>query len=113
MPEFIVSWSPYGPSGRIQAASHADAVNNVAEDLRFFGLATEVIAYNSALDQLETQWDGHCIIIRSPVKRYGDMGSFIVCVYAVGERSFYDVQREQIEAKKAQEVSDAHQISGR
>ncbi len=96
MPDFIVSWSAYGPSGRLQAASQDDATAQVQQALTARGLATEATR--------EDAFDGEAVILRSAVKRYGDMSSFAVCVYPVGGRSFYDAQRDQVERLKAQDT---------
>ena len=106
MSEYIVSWSAYGPSGRIQADSQEAATRFVEEQLWKLGL--ETVRYHQSdvtCDPLNL-WDGHVIVIKSSVKRYGDMASFCVCVYAVGQKSFYDVQRE-IEKIQKEEKSHA------
>lgn len=103
MSEFIVSWSAYGPSGRIQAETQELATRCVEEHLWALGLETKV--------ERQDAFEGHFIILRSPVKRYGDMASFGVCVYEVGEKSFYDWQREILEAKKRGESADARPLS--
>ena len=94
MPEFVISWSPYGPSGRLWAESQAGATQEVVRVLRQLGLETEITEHAA--------FDGQAIILRSPVKRYGDMASFAVCVYPVGGPSFYDAAREQDLAQKSQ-----------
>ena len=54
------------------------------------------------------EWEGDFIILKSLVKRYGDMASFGVCVYEVGQKSFYDAQREVLEIQRlTQEASHA------
>lgn len=106
MMEFIVSWSAYGPSGRIEATTQELATRMVEEHLWALGLETQVLTWTPA-DPV-AQWDGHFVILRSTEKRYGDMASFGVCVYEVGQKSFYDVQRERLETHK-QEVARAAQ----
>ena len=99
MPEFIVSWSAYGPSGRLTADTLELATRYVEEHLWALGLETKVQS---------GQGDGHFVVIKSPVKRYGDMASFGICVYEVGQTSFYDLQREALDHKhKQQEAYDA------
>ena len=111
MQEFIVSWSAYGPSGRIQADSQELATRFVEEQLWRCGLETQVLQWTPT-DPGEP-WEGHFVILRSSVKRYGDMASFGVCVYPVGVTSFYDRQRDQLEAQRAvtatQEIAHANQ----
>ena len=111
MTEFIVSWSAFGPSGRIQAESQEAATRFVEEQLWRCGLETQVLQWKP--DDPSEQWAGQFVILRSPVKRYGDMASFGVCVYPVGVTSFYDRQRDMLEAKKAvettQEIVNANQ----
>ena len=111
MTEYIVSWSAYGPSGRIQAETQEAATRYVEEQLWSCGLETQVMSWAST-DPSEP-WQGQFVILRSPVKRYGDMASFGVCVYPVGVTSFYDRQRDMLEAKKAvdltQEIAHANQ----
>lgn len=97
MPEFIVSWSAYGPSGRIEADTQIAATRHVEECLWGTGLETAVMyGQPESLDPLQ-KFDGDFIVIKSKVKRYGDMASFGVCVYEVGGTSFYDRQRDQLE----------------
>lgn len=111
MLEFIVSWSAYGPSGRIQAETQEQATRFVEESLWRCGLETQVLLWTPT--DPSPRWDGQFVILRSPVKRYGDMASFGVCVYPVGVTSFYDRQRDMLEAKKAvdltQEIAHANQ----
>ena len=109
MAEYIVSWSAYGPSGRIQADSQEMATRFVEGRLWDCGLETKVVVFERT--DPSAKWDGHFVILRSAVKRYGDMASFGVCVYPVGHTSFYDRQRDQLEAQKAvretQEITHA------
>lgn len=103
MPEFIVSWSAYGPSGRLQADSQEICTKYVRDHLEAVGLATN----------LESgQGDGDFIVIKSPAKRYGDRASFGVCVYEVGGRSFYDIQRDALEFKSKEDIH-ANEQQGR
>lgn len=97
MAEFIVSWSPYGPSGRIQAEDGAAAAMQVVQGLQQLGLQCEVF---TPLDAQASDWQGRWITICSPVKRYGDSSSFGICVYAPGQISFYDRRREYLEAQQ-------------
>ena len=106
MTEFIVSWSAYGPSGRIQAESQEAATRFVEEQLWRCGLETQVLVWTP--NDPCVRWEGQFVILRSSVKRYGDMASFGVCVYPVGVISFYDRQRDVLEAKKA--VSETQEI---
>lgn len=106
MSEYIVSWSAYGPSGRIHAESQEMATRFVEGRLWDCGLETQVRVWEKS-DPTQ-KWDGHFVILRSPVKRYGDMASFGVCVYPVGGTSFYDKQRDQLEAQKA--VTETREI---
>ena len=105
MPEFIVSWSAYGPSGRLQASSQSEATRSIQEHLWAMGLEATV-HYDRTMPGLG-EWEGDFIILKSLVKRYGDMASFGVCVYEVGQRSFYDAQREVLELQRMQEASHA------
>lgn len=95
MLEFIVSWSAYGPSGRIEAETQDEATVLVRAQLELLGLDTEV--------RREDAFAGDFVILRSRVKRYGDMASFGVCVYPVGGHSWYDADREQRQLMAAQE----------
>ena len=104
MTEFIVSWSAYGPSGRIQALNQAEATAFVRRQLEAVGVGTKVDSNG--------EYAGDFIVLHSLVRRYGDMASFGVCVYPVGGTSFYDKQRDQLEAQKSvretQEIANAN-----
>src|SRR5438105_2521938 len=99
MPEFIIRWSPYGPSGRIEAPSQDQATQWVVYQLTQLGLETEITEH--------ADYAGQAVVLRSPVKRYGDRGSVLVCVYPLGGRSWYDAAREHNEKMKA---ADAQEI---
>ena len=107
MSEYIVSWSAYGPSGRIHAESQEAATRFVEEQLWKLGLETVRYHQHAGMCDPLNLWDGHVIVIKSSVKRYGDMASFAVCVYAVGERSFYDEQRVVLDDQKIKEKHHA------
>ena len=108
MPEFIVSWSAYGPSGRIEAVDQLTATKMVVTHLVMVGL--QVAVYEGIALHCEEpshQYDGDMIVIKSRVPRYGDMASFAVCVYPVGGHSWYDTQRDEDLARKAKEAEHA------
>ena len=67
--------------------------------LEALGLKTEV--------RQDERFAGDFVIIKSRIPRYGDMASFGVCVYPIGERSFYDADREQRERLKATQGQEA------
>lgn len=100
--QFIISWSAYGPSGRIEAENQERATFFVREQLEKVGVGT--------VADRQPEYDGDFIVLHSPVRRYGDMASFGVCVYPVGGKSFYDHQRDQLELKKLQEEHHATEV---
>src|SRR5205823_4701054 len=97
--EFIVSWSAYGPSGRLQADDQTEATRAVRQALEGLGLHLRV--------ERDPAFAGEVLVIKSKIPRYGDMGSFLVCVYPLGGRSWYDAAREQDQALKAQQEEES------
>lgn len=104
MTEFIISWGPYGPSGRVQADNldHASAmVHGALETLGLYVVARHLPNTETPSDDPMMPWEGAVLVMESPVKRYGDQGQVRVAVYHSTKTSYFDKQRCKMEADKA------------
>jgi len=98
MPTFLHSWSPYGPSGRVEAEHLDMACAMVHAALEALGLR---ITARHLPPLGDTSWQGAVLVVRSQEARYGDNAELRVSVYALGETSYHDSCRKNIEELKA------------
>ena len=97
MPTFLHSWSPYGPSGRLEA-ENLDAACTVihlcieAMDLK---VTARHLPPEDGSDPM-MPWEGCVLVVRSQTPRYGDNAQLRVAVYELGQTSYHDSCRKKL-----------------
>ena len=100
MPTFLHGWSPYGPSGRLEA-EHLDAACTVihlcleAMDLQ---VTARHLPPEDGIDPMMPR-EGCVLVVRSQEPRYGDNAQLRVAVYELGQTSYHDQCRRKLEAQ--------------
>lgn len=103
MPTFLHSWSPYGPSGAVEADNLDAACTVVHIAVEAIGL--KVVARHlppeTPADDPLMPWEGCVLVVKSPVPRYGDNAQLHIAIYEHGQTSYHDKSRQRLEERAA------------
>ena len=97
MPLFVHSWSPYGPSGTIEAEdldAACTAVHAIIDLLAMQVTARHLPPSNG--DDPMMPWEGAVLVVESRVQRYGDNAQLRIAVYGVDQTSYFDKMRAHL-----------------
>ena len=100
MSAFIHSWSPYGPSGFIEAETLDDACAGLHNIIELLGMQVTArhLPPEDGSDPM-MPWEGCVLVVRSQTPRYGDNAQLRVAVYERGQTSYHDSCRRKLEAQ--------------
>ena len=100
MSTFLHSWSPYGPSGALEA-EHLDAACTVVHtccEAMGLSITARHLPPEDGSDPM-MPWEGCVLVVRSQEPRYGDNAQLRVAVYELGQTSYHDQCRRKLEAQ--------------
>ena len=101
MSTFIHTWSPYGPSGMIEADTLDEACTAVHSVIELLGMRVTArhLPPEDGSDPM-MPWSGAVLVVRSQTPNYGDNAQLRIAVYAAGQDSYFDQCRRKLEVGK-------------